>query len=113
MKDDKKVIGAKKPAFSSIGDILGKFKADEDKYISKEFQKYAYELAKELGDLGHKSLYMRLSKNTPRHFLENARNYVKDAYQVKSKAKLFMWKLAKLKESEKGEEEKKGKDLQK
>lgn len=83
--------------FSDISDVIGRFKLDEDKYISREFQKYAYELAKELNDLPHKSLYMRLAKNTKRVLLENARNYVKDAYKVKSKAKLFMWRLKNLK----------------
>ena len=41
-----------------IGDfITGKFKADDtDKYVSREFQKYAYDLAVELDDLAHKSL---------------------------------------------------------
>ncbi len=88
-----------KRSFSAIGDVLRKFKKDEDKYISREFQKYAYELAKELGDLAHKSLYMRLAKNTPRALLENARNYVKDAYKVKSKGKLFMWRLSQLRKA--------------
>lgn len=82
--------------FSNISDVLDKFKKDEDKYISREFQKYAYELAKELDDLDHKSLYMRLAKNTPRALLENARNFVKDAYIVKSKPRLFMWRLKQL-----------------
>jgi hypothetical protein len=86
-----------KTSLSSVGDVLKKFKKDEDKYISYEFQKYAYDLAKELNDLSHKSLYMRLAKNTPRALLENARNFVKDAYKVDSKGRLFMWKLSKLK----------------
>ena len=68
-----------------------------DKYVSQEFQKYAFELAKELEDLPHKSLYMRLAKNTPRHLLENARNFVKGAYKVDSRGRLFMWKLSQLK----------------
>lgn len=88
---------ADKKGFSTIGDVLGKFKSDEDKYISREFQKYAYDLAKELNDLSHKSLYMRLAKNTPRALLENARNFVKDAYKVESKGRLFMWRLSRLK----------------
>jgi len=84
--------------FSSVGDVIQKYKVDDtDKYISREFQKYAYDLAKELDDLPHKSLYMRLAKNTPRALLENARNFVKDAYEVQSKGKLFMWKLSQLK----------------
>lgn len=83
--------------FSKISDVLKKFDVDEDKYISYEFQKYGYELAEELGDLKNKSLYIKLAKETPRGRLEAARNFVKDAYQVKSKPKLFMWKLAELK----------------
>ena len=84
--------------FSSVGDVIQKYKVDDtDKYISREFQKYAYDLAKELDDLPHKSLYMRLAKNTPRALLENARNFVKDAYEVQSKGKLLMWKLSQLK----------------
>lgn len=81
-----------------IGDIVSKFKAvDTDKYISREFQKYAYELAKELDDLKHKSLYMRLAKNTPRGLMESARGFVSDALNVRNKGKLFMWRLKQLK----------------
>lgn len=72
---------------------------DTDKYVSQEFQKYAYELAKELDDLPHKSLYMRLAKNTPRGLMESARGFVKDATNAKSKGRLFMWKLSELKKS--------------
>jgi hypothetical protein len=82
---------------TKISDILTSFRSDEDKYISREFQKYGYDLAEELGDLKNKSLYIKLAKETPRAFLENARNYIKDAYNVKSKAKLFMWRLKQLK----------------
>jgi hypothetical protein len=84
-------------SFSKVGDILKSFKSDEDKYISREFQKYGYELAQELDDLKNKSLYIKLAKESPRALLENARNYVKDAYKVKSKARLFMWRLSELK----------------
>ena len=82
--------------FIKIADVLKRFQKDEDKYISREFQKYGYDLAEELGDLKNKSLYIKLAKETPRGFLEIARNFVKDAYQVKSKPKLFMWKLSEL-----------------
>ena len=75
--------------FSNIGDVLDKFRKDEDKYISREFQKYAYDLAKELNDLSHKSLYMRLAKTEKRGILESALSFVKDA-QAKSKAKLLL-----------------------
>ncbi len=84
-----------------VGDILKKFKSDEDKYISFEFQKYGYELAKELGDLKNTSLYIKLAKETPRGLLETARNFVKDAYNVKSSSRLFMWKLAQLRKEKK------------
>jgi hypothetical protein len=84
-----------------ISDILKKFDTDEDKYISFEFQKYGYELAKQLGDLKNKSLYIKLAKVTPRGLLESAKNFVKDANNVKSAPRLFMWKLAQLKKEAK------------
>jgi hypothetical protein len=84
-----------------VGEILKKFKIDEDKYISREFQKYGYDLAEELGDLKNKSLYIKLAKETPRGLLETAKNFVKDAYQVKSRPRLFMWKLSELKKEAK------------
>ena len=81
-----------------IGDALKKYKLDDtDKYVSREFQKYAYDLAVELGDLPHKSLYMRLAKTTPRILMEKARSFVADAQNAHSKGKLFMWKLKQLK----------------
>jgi hypothetical protein len=91
-KDAKIVLGMQK-----VGYILKGFKSDEDKYISQEFQKYGYELAKELGDLKNKSLYIKLAKDTSRGFLEAARNFIKDAYQVKNRPALFLWKLKQLK----------------
>lgn len=88
-----------KNSMASVGSILDKYKIeDRDKYVSREFQKYAYDLAVELGDLPHKSLYMKLAKETPRILLEKARSFVKDATNAKSKGKLFMWKLKQLKE---------------
>ncbi len=87
--------------FSLIGDVLKGFKIDEDKYISHEFQKYGYELAKELGDLKNKSLYIKLAKETPRGLLETAKNFVKDATNVKSGPRLFMWKLQQLRKEAK------------
>ena len=87
---------------TSVGDILSKYKLDDsDKYISREFQKYAYELAEELGDMDHKSLYMKLAKETPRILLEKARSFVKDAQNARSKGRLFMWKLSELKKAKK------------
>lgn len=87
----------KKKTLTSVGDILNKYKLDDtDKYISREFQKYGYELAKELGDLKNVSLYIKLAKETPRGFMETARNFVKDAGNVRSRPALFMWKLSQL-----------------
>jgi len=91
-----------------IGDILSKYKLDDtDKYVSREFQKYAYDLAEELGDMAHKSLYMKLAKETPRILLEKARSFVKDAQNARSKGRLYMWKLQQLKMEAKTKNEKK------
>lgn len=83
--------------FTKIGNLLPGILSDKDKYISREFQKYGYDLAEELGDLKNKSLYIKLAKTTPRGLLEKARSFVADAYNVKSRGKLFMWKLKQLK----------------
>ncbi len=94
--------------FHSLKDILGKINLQEDKYISREFQDYGYKLAEELNDLEYKALYMKLAKELPRVLLEKARNFVKDAYQVRNPAKLFMWKVQELrKELKNGNKNKK------
>jgi len=82
--------------FQSVGQILKKFDPIRDKYISREFQAYGYWLAKELGDLPHKSLYIKYAKEIPRAILEEALSFIKSAGKVRSKAKLFMWKLQEL-----------------
>jgi len=93
-----------KKAFNSMQQVLDKYTDEmeqergKQRRISREWQDYAYRLALELGDTAHTSLYMRLVKNTPRHFLEEAKRFVSDAQNVKSKAKLFMWKLKQLKD---------------
>jgi len=68
------------------------------KYIKNEFQAFGLELAKELDDWKNKSLYIRLAKNYSREILEKALYFVKDQnrHTVKSKARLFMWKLKEL-----------------
>lgn len=83
----------------TVGDILKKFNPLEDKYISREFQAYGIYLSEELGDYKHKALYIRLAKTIPRALLEKALSFVKDA-RPRSRARLFMWKLAKLKKGE-------------
>lgn len=90
-------MALKNADFAKIGDVLKRFEGTKDKYISVEFQKYGYDLAQELGDLKHKALYIRLAKTNSRSHLEEARNFVKDAYNARSKARLFMWKLKQIK----------------
>jgi hypothetical protein len=79
-------------SFFKISELLSDFKSDEDKYIAYEFQKYGYELAKELGDLKNRSLYIKLAKTIPRPVLEEALRFVLDA-KAHKKGALFMWKL--------------------
>ncbi|OGG09052.1 hypothetical protein A2154_03390 [Candidatus Gottesmanbacteria bacterium RBG_16_43_7] len=82
-----------------VGDILKKFNPVEDKYISREFQSYGIYLAETLGDFKHKSLYIRLAKIVPRAILEKTLTFVKDA-RARSKPRLFMWKMKKLRSGE-------------
>lgn len=90
---------AKIVPIQSIGQILIKFNPLEDKYISREFQSYGIYLAEELDDYKHKALYIRLAKTVPRAILEKALSFVKDS-NAKSRARLFMWKMGKLKNGE-------------
>ncbi len=83
----------------TIGSVLTKFNPVEDKYISREFQAYGIFLAETFGDYKHKSLYIRLAKTVPRAILEKALSFVKDS-NAKSKARLFMWKMKKLRNGE-------------
>lgn len=90
----------KSSKFQSIGDLLGKWDLDKKKYITREFQDYGYRLAMELGDEKNKSLYIKLAKETDRKFLEQARTFIKDAKNVRSRGRLFMWALTKLRRGE-------------
>ena len=82
----------------SIGQILADYNyTEQKKYISREFQDYGLRLAKELDDEEHKSLYIKLAKETPREILEEAKTFIKDAYKVRNKARLFMWKIKEIK----------------
>jgi hypothetical protein len=83
-----------------LGDILSKYEPKKDgKYITREFQDYGYRLAVDLNDMAHKSLYIRMAKNTDRKILEAARRFVVDADHAKSKGRLFMWKVGELKKT--------------
>jgi len=78
--------------FTPISDVLKRFDKEEDKY-SREFQKYGYDLAQELGDLAHKSLYIKLAKEEPRPLLERIKHQVLETGKRGFLGKLFMWKL--------------------
>jgi len=80
----------------SIREIL-KSRKIQRKFITREFQHYGYRLAEGLGDLKHKSLYIKLAKEVEREILQKAWDFVKDS-RAKSKAKLFMWKLKQLRQ---------------
>lgn len=83
----------------SIGDILKDRAKNRGKYITREWQDFGMRLAYQLNDLKNKSLYIKLAKTTERRILEEAAAFVKDAANVKSKARLFMWKMKELKQS--------------
>jgi hypothetical protein len=85
-----------KSSLQPLSQILANYDLSKNKYISREFQDYGYRLAVELGDEKHISLYIKLAKTLPRLILEEARNFIKDAYNVRNKAKLFMWKVKEL-----------------
>ncbi len=85
----------------SMQQILLNYKLDDKgKYISREFQDYGYRLAMELGEEKNKSLYIKLAKEEKRELLEQARTFVKDAYNVRHKGKLFLWAIKKLRNGE-------------
>ncbi|MBP9817860.1 hypothetical protein KBC75_03880 [Candidatus Shapirobacteria bacterium] len=91
---------------SNISDSLSLFKdtlIKRKKYIKNEFQSYALDLAKELDDWSHKTIYLRLAKNVDRELLEKAKYFVKDHNPgaVQSKGGLFMWKLKQLRAEKK------------
>lgn len=65
---------------------------------SREFQQYGSYLAESLEDLKHCSLYIKLAKELPRPILEEALTYTKGYTKAKSKAKIFMWRLKKLRQ---------------
>ncbi len=83
-----------------IDDLLAEFDLEKRRrYIKKEYQAYGLQLADELNDWKNRSLYIKLARELPREILEKARLFVKNqsAGKVKSKARLFMWKLKELK----------------
>lgn len=68
------------------------------KNISREFQLFGVYLAESLDDTKHYALYIKLAKNYDRGMLEEALSFVKGSTTVKSKGKLFMWKIKQMSE---------------
>ncbi len=87
----------------SLGKILKSWDYSKKKYITREFQDYGYRLACELDEEKRASLFIKMAKELPRDILERAKNFVKDATNVKSKGRLFMWKVQQLKKEKKNE----------
>jgi hypothetical protein len=79
---------------------------DRQQYITREFQDYGYRLAVKLNDLEHKSLYIKLAKEEKRGLLQSALSFAIDYPKADNKAKIFMWKLKKLKEEYKAKKQK-------
>ena len=97
MKSTAKKASKVTTPFSPVGSLFDGYKLeDAGGYITQEFQDFGYRLAVTLDDLAHKSLYIKMAKEVPRGLLEQALSYVSDAAAVKSKAKLFMWRLRQL-----------------
>lgn len=90
---------------TKIGDTLDKYQISQDKYVSREFQQYGYDLAQELDDPKRTSFYIKLAKDSPRGLLEAARSFVKDAQNVRNRGSLFVWKLTQLKKELKAKKE--------
>jgi len=93
-----------------VKDILNSpaFMAQREKsarYVHHEFQDYAYRLASDLGDIGHKTIYMRLAKNENRVMLEQAAAFALGYFKETNKGKIFMWKLQQLKAEQKRKED--------
>ncbi len=85
----------------SLADIF-KTKKDGTKYVNHEFQVFGHFLASQM-DVPKKEfgLFIRLAKKEDRNLLQKTLEFVKGVSNPKSKVKLFMWKLSKLKEEEK------------
>ena len=86
-----------------ISDILNKRSLKRDYRRSHEFQAYGNQLAEDLNDPKHRSLYIKLAKEEDRNLLEEARVHVLSSPKATTKGRLFMWKLGELKKERKKE----------
>lgn len=74
---------------------------NNSKYISQEFQDFAYRIAMALQtppDAKTIGMCMRLVKKKPRPLLEEALSYIADA-QARNRVALFLWKVKQLEKS--------------
>jgi len=79
----------------SIKDVLSQRDPKKGRYSKHEYQVFGYYLATVLGDVSHKTLYIKLAKDEDRRLLEDALAFVKDS-KAHCPGKLFMWKLKEL-----------------
>lgn len=84
----------------TIGEILKSKGLKRDTRNTYEFQAYGNRLAEELGDMKHRALYIKLAKTVDRNLLEKAREHCKASEGAVTKGRLFMWKLAQLRNPE-------------
>jgi hypothetical protein len=92
-------------AFKSIKESFKKYQPKaRNKYVNHEFQDFGLRLANELNDLPHKTLFLKMAKTIDRKILNQALSFVKDAPAKYNKAKLFMWKVKKIREEWKEKE---------
>lgn len=89
---------------TSLFDLLDEHKIKNDgKYISQEFQDFAYRMAMAITEPSDRktiSMCMRLVKSKPRPLLERTLQFVKDA-NARNKVALFLWKLRQLEAEDK------------
>ncbi|MFH1896113.1 MAG: hypothetical protein ABH814_01380 [bacterium] len=82
----------------SLSEVIKERSGGGPVFAKHEFQAFGLYLAQELDDLKHKALYIKLAKEEERAKLWRALEFVK-ARSPKSKARLFMWKVKKLREN--------------
>lgn len=88
----------------SLQQLLAQYQVNTDgKYISQEFQDFAYRLAMSIThpeDRETIGMCMRLAKTKPRALLEQASAFVADA-KANNKVALFLWKVKELEKAAK------------
>jgi len=76
-----------------------KAKKDGTKYVNYEFQIYGHWLAMQLdADEKQIGMFIKFAKTQDRALIQSALEFVKGAYRPKSKVRLFLWKMKRLKE---------------